>query len=57
MAYRNLKNEDATLLKITTKDDELKETNFKAEKHDHENILKAPEIDKEDYKKKQKSLK
>ena len=38
--YPNLKIEDPTLLKITTKDDQLKELQYRTEKHDHENILK-----------------
>ena len=45
MAYPNLKNEDPTLLKITTKDDETKELKFETEKHDYENILKTHKID------------
>ena len=35
----NLKNEDPTLLKITTKDDEIKELKYKTKKHGHENIV------------------
>ena len=42
--YPNLKNEHPTLLKITTKDEEIKELKCKTEKHDHENILKPLEI-------------
>ena len=52
----NLKNEDPTLLKITTKDDKNKEIKYKTEKHDHENILQSLKIDNEYYKKKYKSL-
>ena len=54
--YPNLKNEDPTLLKITTKDDENKELKYRTEKHDHENILKSLKSDSESYKKKYKSL-
>ena len=55
--YPNLKNEDPTLLKITTKDDEIKDLKYKTEKPDHEIFLKSLKIDKEYYKKKQKSFK
>ena len=51
-----MKNEDSTLLKITTKDDEIKELKYRTEKHDHENILKSLKSDSESYKKKYKSL-
>ena len=54
--YPNLKNEDPTLLKITTKDDQLKELQNRTEKHDHENILKSHKLDNEYYKKKYKNL-
>ena len=53
--YPDLKN-DVSLLKVTTKDDEIKELKYKTEKHDHENILKSLKIDSEYYKKKYKSL-
>ena len=42
--YPDLKNEPE-LLKIKTKDDQLKELHYKTEKHDHENILKSPKFD------------
>ena len=54
--YPNLKNEDPTLLEITTKDEEIKELKYKTEKHDHEKILKSVKIDNEKYKKKNKTL-
>ena len=54
--YPNLKTDDVELLKIKTKDDQLKELQYKTEKHDHENILKSLKIDNEYYKKKYKSL-
>ena len=54
--YPDLKNEPE-LLKIKTRDDELKNLKYQTEKHDHENILKSPKIDNEYYKKKYKSLK
>ena len=47
---------DVELLKINTKDDQLKQLQYKTEKHDHENILKSLKIDSEYYKKKYKSL-
>ena len=53
--YPDLKNEPE-LLKIKTKDDQLKELQYKTEKHDHEKILKSLKIDNEYYKKKYKSL-
>ena len=54
--YPNLKTDDVELLKIKTKDDQLKELQYKTEKHDHENILKSLKNDNEYYKKKYKSL-
>ena len=53
--YTDLKN-DIELLKIKTKDDQLKDLQYKTEKHDHENILKSLKSDNEYYKKKYKSL-
>ena len=46
----DLKNEPE-LLKIKTKDDQLKELQYRTEKHDHENILKSLKVDNEYYKK------
>ena len=54
--YPDLKNEPE-LLKIKTKDDQLKELQYRTEKHDHENIFKSLKSDNETYKKKYKSLK
>ena len=54
--YPNLKTDDVESLKIKTKDDQLKELQYKTEKHDHENILKSLKVDNESYKKKFKSL-
>ena len=53
--YPDVKNEPE-LLKIKTRDDEIKDLRYQAEKHDHENILKSYKIDNEYYKKKYKSL-
>ena len=53
--YPDLKT-DVELLKIKTKDDQLKELQYKTEKHDHENILKSLRADNEKYKKIYKSL-
>ena len=47
---------DVNLLKVTTKDDTIRDLQYKTEKHDHENILKSLKIDSEYYKKKYKSL-
>ena len=54
--YPNLKSEDFELLKIKTRDDEIKNLKYQTEKHDHENILNSPKIDNEYYKKKNKNL-
>ena len=51
-----MKTDDVELLKIKTKDDQLKELQNKTEKHDHENILKSLKVDIDYYKKKYKSL-
>ena len=53
--YPDLKNEPE-LLRIKTKDEQLKELQYKTKKHDHENILKSLKNDNEYYKKKYKSL-
>ena len=45
-----------SLLKVKTKDDEIKDLKYKTEKHDYENILKNLEIDNDYYKKKYKSI-
>ena len=42
----NLKNEP-DLLKIETRDDEIKNLKTPTEKHDHQNILKSLKIDNE----------
>ena len=47
-------NFEPVLLKIKTRDDEIKKLKYQTEKHDHENSLKS---DNESYKKKYKSLK
>ena len=51
----DLKNEPE-LLKIKTKDEQLKEVQYRQEKYDHENILKSLKVDNEYYKKKYKNL-
>ena len=53
--YPDLKNEPE-VLKIKTRDDEIKNLKYQTEKHDHENILKSLKVDNEYYKKKYKSL-
>ena len=53
--YPDLKNEPE-LLKIKTRDDEIKNLKYQTEKHDHGNILKSLKIDNEYYKKEYKSL-
>ena len=55
--YPNFNNEsEATLLKIKTRDDEIKNFKYQTEKHDHENILKSLKVDNDYYEKKYKSL-
>ena len=49
-------NNEPELLKIKTKDDQLKELQYKTERHDRENIIKSLKSDSESYKKKYKSL-
>ena len=44
--YPDLKIE-TELLKIKTRDDEIKNGKFQRERHDHENILKSLKIDNE----------
>ena len=51
-----MKNEDPELLKLKTRDDEIKELNYKTEKQNHENFLKSHKIDNDYYRKKNKSL-
>ena len=53
--YPDIKNEPE-LLKIKTRDDEIKALKYQTEKHDHENILKSLKSDNEKYKKIYKSL-
>ena len=53
--YPDIKNEPE-LLKIKTRDDEIKNLKYQTEKHDHENILKSLKSDNEYYKKKYKNL-
>ena len=50
------RNNEPELLKIKTKDDEIKELKYRTEKHEYENIVKYLKIDNEYYKKKNKSL-
>ena len=53
--YPNLSG-DAEMLKIKTKDDEIKDSKYRTEKHDYENNLKSLESDNKHYTKKYKSL-
>ena len=55
MTYSDLKNEPE-LLKIKTRDEEIKNLKCQTEKHDFENILKSLKSDNESYKIKYKSL-
>ena len=49
-------NNEPEILKIKTRDDEIKNLKYQTEKHDHENILKGLKNDNEYYKKKYKGL-
>ena len=49
-------NNEPELLKIKTREDEIKNLNYQTEKHGHESILKSLKSDNESYKKKYKSL-
>ena len=49
-------NKDKELLKIKTKDDEIKDFKYRTEEHDREKILKSLKIDNETYKKKYKRI-
>ena len=51
-----MKTDDVGILKIKTKDNQLKEVQHKTEKHDHEKTLKSLNIDNEFYEQKFKSL-
>ena len=51
-----MKTDDVQLLKIKTRDDEIKNLKYRTEKRDHENILKSLKINNDYYKKKNKSL-
>ena len=53
--YPNL-DKEPELLKIKTRDDEIKNLKYQTEKHDHETISNSIKIDNEYYKKKYKSL-
>ena len=44
--YPDIKGE-VKLLKIKTRDEEIKNLKYQTEKHDHENILKSLKIDNE----------
>ena len=50
------KTDDVEISEIKTNGDQLKELQYKTEKHDHEKLLKTLKSDNESYKKKYKSL-
>ena len=54
--YPNLNN-DLELPKIKTRNAEIEELKYKAEKHDQEKILKSLKVDNENYKKNYESSK
>ena len=49
-------NKNTELLKYKTKDDQLRELQYKTEKRDLENVLKSLNIDNDYYRRKHKSL-
>ena len=49
---KNEKTQDPTMLSITTKIDEIKDLNYKIEKHDREKTLKSLKYDIEYFRKK-----
>ena len=53
--YPNINNEPE-LIKIKTRDDEIKNLKYQREQHDHENLLKSLKVDNEYYTKKYKNL-
>ena len=53
--YPNINNEPE-LLKLKTRDDDIKNLKYQTKKHDHEILLKCLKIDIEYYKKKYKRL-
>ena len=55
ITYPNLDN-DPELLKIKTKDDEIKDLKYRTERHDHKNILKSLKIDNDCNRKKYNCL-
>ena len=54
--YPKINKKEPEMLKIETRDDEIKNLKYQTEKHDHENILKFPQIDNGFYKRKHKNL-
>ena len=54
--YPNMNN-DPELLKIKTKDDEIKHLKYRTEKHDYESIIKSLKNDIDYYRKKYKGFK
>ena len=55
MSYPNL-NGQPERLKMKTKDDEIKEVEYKTGKHDYEKSLKSPKLDSDHYRKNFKGL-
>ena len=53
--YPDLKNEPE-LLKIKTRDDEIRNLKYQTEKHDHEKISKTLKVENDYYKKRYKNL-
>ena len=47
---------DPELIELKTKNDEIKDSKYETENHDHEDLIKLRKIDNEYYKKKYKSL-
>ena len=49
-------NNESELLKVKTRDDEIKYLKYQTKTHDHENLIKSLKIDNDYNKKKYKSL-
>ena len=54
--YPDFKTDNVELLKIKTRDDEIKNLKYTHERHDHENFLKSLKVGNDYYKQKYKSL-
>ena len=56
MSHSNWKNEDHTLVEITTRVNKINQIKYKRGRHDHENFLKSHRLDNDFFKRKYKSV-